>query len=320
MAYDAPSFETIRTRGLREIRSLLPDADIGSDSDNYVRISSVAAVAEGIHQQGSWTARQIFPDSADFDELKKHASTRGVYPKSATAADSTVAVVGTAGKTLPASSQVRHTASGTVLTTTAAVTLGVAGTADAPVTTTATGSALNGLEGPATLTSPPLGINSACSLSALKGGTDDEKQESLLARYLDVLRNPPSGGNLADYRRWALSVDGVSTVLVIPKRRGGNAIDVVITSAGGPSSAVIIAACQAYLESVAPAGAVTSISKRNQPSCNCSTVISIAVARPSSIKPCSATWAYCLARRPTRALSFSRRSSCSREPNDGSAQ
>ena len=255
MAYDVPSFETIRTRGLREIRSLLPDADIGSDSDNYVRISSVAAVAEGIHQQGSWTARQIFPDSADFDELKKHASTRGVYPKSATAADSTVAVVGTAGKTLPASSQVRHTSSGTVLTTTAAVTLGVAGTADAPVTTTATGSALNGLEGPATLTSPPLGINSACSLSVLKGGTDDEKQESLLARYLDVLRNPPSGGNLADYRRWALSVDGVSTVLVIPKRRGGNAIDVVITSAGGPSSAVIIAACQAYLESVAPAGA-----------------------------------------------------------------
>lgn len=255
MAYDAPSFETIRTRGLREIRSLLPDADIGSDSDNYVRTSSVAAVAEGIHQQSSWTARQIFPDSADFDELKKHAATRGVYPKSATAAGSTVAIGGTVGFTLPASSQIRHVASGVLITTTAAVTIGTDGTADAPVATVTTGSALNGLEGAATLTSPPLGINSACTLSVLKGGTDDEKQESLLARYLDVLRSPPSGGNLADYRRWALSVNGVSTVLVIPKRRGGNAIDVVITSAGGPSSAAIIAACQAYIESVAPAGA-----------------------------------------------------------------
>ena len=142
-----------------------------------------------------------------------------------------------------------------MVTTTATITFGSDGTAVAPVTTTDTGAALNGLEGAATLTSPPLGVDSACTLAALKGGTDDEKQESLLARYLDVLRNPPSGGNVADYRRWALSVDGVSTVLVIPKRRGGNSIDVVITSAGGPSSLDIIAACQTYIDSVAPAGA-----------------------------------------------------------------
>lgn len=255
MPYIAPPFETIRTRALREIRSLVPDADITSDSDNFVRASSVSAVAEGIHQQGVWTARQIFPDSADFDELKKHAATRNVYPKSATVAGSTLALTGTVGVTLPIASQARHTASGIVLTTTAAATFDASGTAVAPVTTSETGAALNGLEGAATLSSPPLGVDSACTLAALKGATDDEKQESLLARYLDVLRNPPSGGNLHDYRRWALSVDGVSTVLVIPKRRGGNAIDVVITSAGGPSSADIIAACQAYIDSVAPAGA-----------------------------------------------------------------
>lgn len=255
MPYIAPPFETIRTRALREIRSLVPDADITNDSDNFVRASSVSAVAEGIHQQGAWTARQIFPDSADFEELKKHAATRNVYPKSATVAGSTIALTGTVGVTLPIASQARHTASGIVLTTTAAVTFDASGTAVAPVTTSETGAALNGLEGAATLSSPPLGVDSACTLAALKGATDDEKQESLLARYLDVLRNPPSGGNLHDYRRWALSVDGVSTVLVIPKRRGGNAIDVVITSAGGPSSADIIAACQAYIDSVAPAGA-----------------------------------------------------------------
>lgn len=255
MPYIAPPFETIRTRALREIRSLVSDADITSDSDNYVRASSVSAVAEGIHQQSAWTARQIFPDSADFDELKKHAATRDVYPKSATVAGSTIALAGTVGSILPVSSQARHIASGTVLTTTAEVTIGADGTAVAPVTTSDTGSTLNGLDGAATLTSPPLGIDGACTLAALKGGTDDEKQESFLTRYLDVLRNPPSGGNLADYRRWALSVDGVSTVLVIPKRRGGNSIDVVVTSAGGPSSADIIAACQAYIATVAPAGA-----------------------------------------------------------------
>ncbi|MCK1791157.1 baseplate J/gp47 family protein [Pseudomonas violetae] len=255
MPYDAPKFDAIRTRALREIRSLAADADVTSDSDNFVRASSTSAIAEGIHQQGSWTARQIFPDTADFDELKRHAATRGVYPKSATVAGSSIAVSGSPGVPLPMGSQVRLIATGTVLFTTATVPIGSGGTGIAPVSTAEKGASLNGLEGAAVLTSPPLGIDGGCTLAALIGGTDDEIQESLLGRYLDVLRFPPSGGSIADYRRWALSVDGVSTALIIPKRRGGNSIDVVITSAGSPSSAAVIAACQAYIETVAPAGA-----------------------------------------------------------------
>jgi uncharacterized phage protein gp47/JayE len=255
MPYDAPKFDSIRARALREIRSLAADADITSDSDNFVRASSTSAIAEGIHQQGAWTARQIFPDTADADELKKHAATRGVYAKSATVAGSSIAVTGSPGVSLPAGYQVRLIATGTVLFTTAVVTMGPDGTAIAPVSTVETGAALNGLEGSAVLTGPPLGIDSACTLAVLVGGTDDERPESLLGRYLDVLRFPPSGGSIADYRRWALSVDGVSTALIIPKRRGGNSIDVVITSGGSPSSAGVIAACQAYIETVGPAGA-----------------------------------------------------------------
>jgi uncharacterized phage protein gp47/JayE len=255
MPYTAPTFESIRSRFLRDVRSKLPDADISTDSDNHVRASSVAALAEGIHQQASWTARQIFPDTADFEELKKHAALRDVYPKSATPASGLAALTGTAGTTLAAGSQLRHVATGAMLVTTLAVTFSASGAASAPVATTGTGIANNGLEGAATLISPPLGVSSNCTLSKLIGGTDDESPESLLSRYLDVLRNPPSGGNESDYRRWALSVDGVSTVLVIPKRRGGNTVDIVITSAGGPSSDAVIAACQAYINSVMPAGA-----------------------------------------------------------------
>ena len=255
MPYDAPKFDAIRARALREIRSLSADADITSDSDHFVRASSTSAIAEGIHQQGAWTARQIFPDSADFEELKKHAAMRSVFPKSATVAGSSIGISGSPGVPLPMGSQVRLIATGTVLFTTATATVGADGTGTAPVSTVETGASLNGQEGAAVLTSPPLGIDGNCTLAALVGGTEDEKRESLLGRYLDVLRFPPSGGSIADYRRWALSVDGVSTALIIPKRRGGNSIDVVITSAGSPSSAAVIAACQAYIESVAPAGA-----------------------------------------------------------------
>ena len=255
MPYEAPPFDAIRSRVLRDIRSQLPDADITSDSDNHVRASSVAAVAEGIHQQAAWTARQIFPDSADFEELKRHAETRAVYAKSATASGGSLAVTGKAGGAVGVGLKVRHIASGTLFSTVVAITIPASGYAVVAVTSDETGADLNGLEGACTFISPPLNVDGACALAATVGGTDDEKQESLLARYLDVLRNPPSGGNDADYRRWALAVDGVSTVLILPKRRGGNSVDVVITSAGGPSSLSVIAACQAYINSVAPAGA-----------------------------------------------------------------
>lgn len=255
MPYEAPPFDAIRSRALRDIRSQLPDADITSDSDNHVRASSVAAIAEGIHQQASWTARQIFPDSADETELKRHAATRNVFPKTATPAGNSLAVTGGANAPVVAGLRVRHVASGQIFLTVASVVIPGSGVASVLVTSEETGAALNGLEGPCVFISPPLNVDSACTLTATVGGTDDESPESLLARYLDVLRNPPSGGNIADYRRWALSVNGVSTVLILPKRRAPNAIDVVITSAGGASSEAVIQACQAFIESVAPAGA-----------------------------------------------------------------
>lgn len=255
MPYEAPPFDAIRSRALRDIRSQLPDADITSDSDNHVRASSVAAIAEGIHQQASWTARQIFPDSADFEELKRHAATRNVFPKTATPAGNSLAITGGANASVSAGLRVRHLATGQIFVTVASLVIPASGVASVLVTSEETGAALNGLEGACVFISPPLNVDSACTLTATVGGTDDESPDSLLARYLDVLRNPPSGGNIADYRRWALSVNGVSSVLVLPKRRGPNAVDVVITSAGGASSEAVIQACQTYIESVAPAGA-----------------------------------------------------------------
>lgn len=255
MPYEAPPFDAIRSRALRDIRSQLPDADITSDSDNHVRASSVAAIAEGIHQQASWTARQIFPDSADFEELKRHAATRDVVPKSATPAGNSLEVTGAANAPIIVGLRVRHIASGQIFATVTSTVIPASGVATVLVTSEETGAALNGLEGACTFISPPLNVDSACTLTATVGGTDDEAHESLLARYLDVLRYPPSGGSIPDYRRWALSVNGVSTVLILPKRRGGGSIDVVITSAGGASSDAVIQACQAYIERVAPAGA-----------------------------------------------------------------
>ena len=77
MPLSTPDFETIRGALLRDLQNLRADADVGPDSDFFVRASSVASAVEGLYQHQSWIARQIFPDSADRDYLEQHARVRG---------------------------------------------------------------------------------------------------------------------------------------------------------------------------------------------------------------------------------------------------
>jgi len=253
MPFAPPSYENIRDAILRNIRSLLPDADIGSDSDNFIRSAAVAASIEGLYQHQSWLFRQIFPDTADDAEVLHHAANRGIRPRAAVAATGIVQISGTPGAILDAGSVIRHVASGALLTTTAAVSVGSSGNALAPVIAQSVGVSANGLTGPVILTSPPLGIDSACTLvEGLVGGSDIEPPASVLARLLDVLRAPPAGGAAHDYKRWALEVDGVASATIFPRRRGANTVDVIITSQEGLPTAQVIAACAAHIDYLRP--------------------------------------------------------------------
>lgn len=100
--------------------------------------------------------------------------------------------------------------------------------------------------------SPPEGINSTVTIKSLTGGTDRESDADLLARYLDILRRPPAGGNKYDYKRWALEVDGVTSAYVEPLRRGLGTVDVAITSANDLPSQELINAVLAHIEEVRP--------------------------------------------------------------------
>ncbi len=55
MPYIVPTFEQTRDKLLRDLKNLRPDVDISSDSDWYIRATSVASCAEGLyaHQAGS---------------------------------------------------------------------------------------------------------------------------------------------------------------------------------------------------------------------------------------------------------------------------
>lgn len=248
MAFSAPSLENILANILRDIRNLEPEADIGTDSDNYIRSAAVAAAIEGLYQKLAWLYRQIFPDTADEGEVVHAAAVRGVFRKDPVAATGKAALKGVAGVELLVGSTMKHVVSGESFVAKSSARLGTDGKTTVVVEAQTLGSALNHLTGDLIITSPPLGMESAATfVGETAGGEDLEKVESLLVRLLEIIQKPPAGGADYDYARWAKEVDGITDVLVLPKRRGAGSVDVIITASGGLPSAEVIANCLEHI-------------------------------------------------------------------------
>jgi len=199
VAYTVPTFEEIRAAYLRDLQNLQSDAAVDTDSDNYVRASATAAAVDGLYAHQLWIVRQIFPDTADTDFLVLHAALRGLTLKAATRATGTVRFTGTAGAAIPAGTEAASEDDVAYVTTEAGV-VGEDGAVEVAARASSAGAAGNLDSGAVlTLTSAPAGVDAAATVVGMLGGVDVETYASLLERLLDVLRNPPSGGNAADY-------------------------------------------------------------------------------------------------------------------------
>lgn len=253
MAFTPPPYAEILAGILRDIANLQPDAAVTADSDFGVRAAGTAAAVEGLHQHLQWIARQMFPDTADTDTLEIQAGLRGLTRKRATTGAGAARLYGTPGAAVPLGTEAK-TVSGQALATSEVGTIGLDGTALVPVLASLAGVSGNVAEGAAlTLISAPSGVLSQAEVAtALVGGTDAETDAGLLARLLDVLQSPPAGGNKADWRRWAMAVDGVTAAYVFPLRRGIGTVDVCITSGGGLPSAETLGAVRLHLDEERP--------------------------------------------------------------------
>ncbi|HEC1649410.1 TPA: baseplate J/gp47 family protein [Yersinia enterocolitica] len=258
MPHITPTVEAIRDTLLRDIRNLLPDADISPDSDYFIRASSVASCAGGIYQDQGWIVRQIFPDTADIEFLELHCRTRGIVRKPANTATGTIDLTGEPNATVASGLTVTRDSLSFVTTEPAAIGLDgkLTVTAQATIAGTA-GNTAQVMSG--TLSSTPDGVDTTVIIGIMRGGTDQESQADLLARLLDIIRRPPAGGNKYDYKRWALEIPGVTAAYVYPLRRGLGTVDIVITSADGLPSEAIIAATQAHIDDVRPVTAKSSL-------------------------------------------------------------
>ncbi len=250
--YQIPTLEDIRTEILRDIQSLEPTADVTVDSDYYVRASALASCAVGLYAHQSWIVRQHFPDTADSEYLEMHAKLRNIYRKNATYASGSLKVFGTVGAVIQEGLQIKY-GERFYVTKTANV-IGDDGSTTVRVTAMATGASSNiKSESKAQLTAAPVGVSSDCLLLPdVTGGTEMESDAALLARLLERIRRPPSGGNKNDFRQWAESIDGVTSAFIYPLRRGEGTVDIAITSGDTVPSDEIVQATQAYIDEVRP--------------------------------------------------------------------
>ncbi|MYM32270.1 phage tail protein [Duganella sp. CY15W] len=260
MTFPTLSFEQIRDGMLRDILNQNPQAAVGADSDFRLRANSTAGAIEGLYQALGWTARQIFPDTADEDQMLQHAAKYGIYKKAATAATGTLKFSGVPGSTINAGVEGKALDGNSYVTTAAGI-IGIGGTLVLDATAATLGFAGNQAGGTSlTLTQTPAGVSSTATIVAMASGTDIESSSAILARLLDRLRHPPAGGNKYDYRRWALEVPGVTSAWCYPLRRGMGKVDVAILSNGLPATRVLQNTVQAYLETVNPAGGDCQVS------------------------------------------------------------
>lgn len=255
MSFTTPEFSAIRQAILADLLSLDPQQASSTDSDNYIRASGFASAVEGLYQHQQWAVRQQFPDTADSDYLEHHANLHGLERKPAVAATGVLQVTGTPGLALPMGTPFTATGASSQSTyiTTGRAQIGVDGTALVSAQASTPGLAGNQAPNtPATFTSAPAGVDAAAVLVTMDSGADAESDAPLLARLLDLLRQPPRGGSKADWRRWALEVPGVANAYVFPLRQGVGTVDVCITSSTGVPSAALIQSVVDHIEPLRP--------------------------------------------------------------------
>ena len=228
------------------------------DAQVYARV--LAGVAHGLYGFIEWVSQQIIIDTAESEFLERWASIWGVQRLAATPASGTVTFSLQPGADdIPAGTLVQ-TLDGRQFQTTADVNV-ANNTGTSPLVAVVPAAVGNNYSGQsALLVTPILGVNTTAVLGTLSGGADLETDDSLRARLLNRIQQPPQGGNANDYVQWTLQAPGgnATRAWVTPLAQGPGTVGVQFVCDGNGSGSAIVPtsaqllAVQAYLASVRP--------------------------------------------------------------------
>lgn len=235
MAITIKTPQEIADEFLRNLKALKPNINTDqTDSDWYVKSKVIGGVVSGVYADLNRVSNDAFPQSARQEAVDQHLQVwTGAGLRSASFATGFIAVTGTPGTTVNASTQFIHVPTQNVYNSTEEVTL-IGATGEIPVTSVVTGQAQNLLaNAPFTVVSPPSGLNAnALALSpGLADGADAETTEEGATRVLAIIRAQRRGATESDYIAWAIAADSrVNSAKINRFPYGLGTVGIVITS------------------------------------------------------------------------------------------
>ena len=240
----------------REMAAAFAEAtgtEVAGSGDLAARLYAVAAQIYAMYVQAQWVERQCFPQTAEGEDLDRHAALRGLERREAAKAEGSIQFsVDTASATD------RPIPAGTVCMTAGLVRFETVeeGTLPAGELTTLVraraveaGAAGNAAAGTIlSLAVAPVGVSRCVNPEGFSGGTDRESDEALRERVLDSFKRMPNGANAAFYQQEALSLPEVAAATVVARPRGVGTVDVFLATAAGLPDSGLLEQVAAHLE------------------------------------------------------------------------
>jgi uncharacterized phage protein gp47/JayE len=202
-----------------------------------------------------YLARNLLPDLAEEDWLKRHANMKRCPRKAATFATGFARWdVATDGISIPAGVVIQRDDLTSFTTTGKASSAG--GVLRVPVICNTAGKAGNTDDGlTMRLVSPVTGLTSAGVADSIQGGADVEDLEVWRARVIERWYWTPQGGADGDYEVWAKEVAGITRAWIYRHWSGRGTVGVMVANSDliNPiPDAATVAAVKAYVEPLAP--------------------------------------------------------------------
>ena len=186
------------------------------------------------------TLKIMYPMWAYGKWLDYHAQQVNIERKSATCATGVVHVTGTAGTIIPSGFRFAISTDGTTpaveFATIDVQSISDEGYADIEVVAVIPGVSGNVAAGTISVMSEPMsGIKSISNLESTTGGTPEETDNSLRERIQEIYAMAETSfiGCDADFRRWALEVDGIGDCIVVAAANGPGTVKLVLVDANG---------------------------------------------------------------------------------------
>jgi uncharacterized phage protein gp47/JayE len=254
--FTRPSRTQIRDRILNDLKAGMDGVDAFlRRSFTYVYGVSISGLIHGMYGYLDWIARQVFPDTAEVENMERIGSFWKITRKAAVKATGTVTFQGVDDSHVGIGTKLQS-GDGIAYETTAEGTIS-GGTLTLPIAAVEPGKAGNlGSNTSLIFISPIEGVQAVATSGIISGGTDTESDEDLQERVLTRMRKPPHGGADFDYVAWAKEVSGVTRAWA--KNIGPGSVRVRFmmddTYSDGIPQAGDVSNVLAYIQSVRPLG------------------------------------------------------------------